>query len=267
MSELARVTKGAETPKHKSFLFWGGPGTGKTTLALQHPGKNKIIIDIDQKMGEMENLSKQVLDSVTVWQPGVPLRGDEIDMIQVDQTGKNVTAHFDSSRKTPEGFTKQRNVTNELLALKKEGTFPYDLAIWDSMTRTSDHLVQLVMWQHKVTSMTERLWGVVGTNLLNYVLGFLQLPCDRIVIAHEQHKKMYDKDRETVIQEFIRPLVTGQMAQYLPQHFSEVYYFLGRSASDKKYYIQTAADRLKCARTTKKLEFDQAIDSKLIFGS
>lgn len=261
-SELSKVAPIGDAPKHKSYLFWGPPATGKTTLATKHPGR-KLFLDMDQKLAEMENLSPSAKESISVWQPNVSLT-NEIMLLTVDASGKNVSANFDPKQPRPEGYDRLRHITNELLR-KCE----YDAVVLDTLTRTSQHIIALVMHEHKVTSMTEKLWGVVGTNLLNYLLGFLQLPCTRIIVAHEQHKKIYDRTREVVLEELIRPMVVGQMANYIHQHFSEVYYFLGRnltSKTDSNYYIQTGSDRLKSARTTKNLLFEQPIDSEVIFG-
>lgn len=235
----------------KTYLFYGPPGAGKTTAAAMHPGKRKLWLDMDDKIGELENLTQDQKSRIEVWRCDEPLGGDSITYQAVDPTRKNVYVHFDPKTKEPLGYRKLVAIVNELLALKHSGDFPFDAVVLDSLTRVSDHLVALTMWTHKVSQMTETLWGTVSNNLNMFLQGYLHLPCDRIVIGHDKHQVKRDRDGN-ILEETTRPMVVGQMANNLPQHFSEVYYFMGRSR-DGQYKIQTVTDRVLPARTSKKL--------------
>lgn len=250
---------------HKSYLFYGPPGTGKTTLAVKHPGRKKFYLDIDDKLQEMENFSDGDRSRVTRWSHGELLgSADGITFAAVDPRRADPYKGFDHAAKKPLGYDRQRVVTNELLRLVADGKFDYDCVIWDSLTRTSDHLVALVMAHHGATSMTETLWGVVSSNLNQYIQAFLRLPCDRIIIAHDKHQVKRNREGQ-ILEETTRPMVVGQMANSLPQLFSEVYYFTGRDRGGV-YNIQTAADRTLPARTTKGLKFETPCDPALIFA-
>lgn len=256
----------------KTYLYWGPPGTGKSTLAMQHPG-NKFIIDADDKINEMENLQESTRTSSVVWSHHEPLgSASGITWSVIDPTRKNVYKGFDGSVPKPLGYDRIRIVTNELLNLAKtcrdkNEPFPYDVVIHDSMTATSDHLVLATMHAHGATTMTETLWGVVTNNLKGYIDGFLLLPCDRIIIMHDKEIIKRDKDTGAILDQRTRPMIVGQMAGYVGRYFSEAYYFLGRDRSGK-YRIQTAGETkaVAPARTTKGLEFEQEIDPAKIYA-
>ena len=253
MSELARVGPLGPVPTRKSYLFYGPPGSGKTTLATHHPGKRKLWLDMDQKLAEMSSLPSR--DDVSVWTPDEPLGNpDRID-IPFSPDPKDVHKGTIPSKK-PMGYEKLVTVTNELLraagtvtlvAGDKEKTidgFPYDVVILDTLTAMGDHWTRLLMYTHRVSFMTERLWGIYLAGMQEYINGFLQLPCDRIIICHE--KRNTDEDTK---QEAIRPSVAGQLGNNINRYFTEAYYFLGRQRSGE-YKIQTITDSRIAARTS-----------------
>lgn len=270
VSELDKTEPAAITKGSKSYLFYGTFGTGKSTFALEHPAERKFIIDVDDKIREMENV-QHLFKGVTIWRQTELLTPKGIVMPTVDPQRKDPKKGFISGE-APKGYRRQEEVTNELLALaykcrEKNEPFPYGCAIWDSGTRTVDHLIQAILYQHQMGSMTETLWGVFAQAMKQYMNGFLRLRdagCDCIVIFHERQGKK--KDREgAIIEEFIRPSCPGQVGLDMGQMFSEVYYFQGRRG-DGKYVIQTSGDAVLPARTTKGLDFKQVLDPKRIYG-
>lgn len=266
MSELENAKPlSIDTTGPKSYLFWGPPGTGKTTLAAAHPGR-KFFIDTDDKLGEMENIPADQRAQITHWRHGELLGSAEgITFAVVDPRRSDPYKGFDAKVGRPMGYDKQRLVINELLRLKAgPEPFPYDCIVWDSLTATSDHLLTAIMFQHGATSMTETLWGVYSQNLKGMLDGFMRLPCDRVIIAHDKQQTFRNSAKE-IIKETIRPMCYGQLANNIAKAFSEVYYFLGRDRSGK-YKIQTAATDLLPARTTKGLAYEQDIDPKLIYA-
>src|SRR5262249_1769324 len=251
-SEMDRIGPLGPVPTRKSYLFYGPPGAGKTTLATKHPAKRKLWLDMDQKLAEMSSLPAS--DTVLLWTPDEPLGNpDRID-IPYSPDPKDVHKGTIPSRK-PMGYEKLVAISNELLRMGKE--VPYDLVVLDTLTSVGDHWTRLLMYTHRVSFMTERLWGIYLAGMQEYINGFLQLPCDVIVICHE--KRNTDEDTK---QEAIRPSVAGQLGNNINRYFTEAYYFLGRQRSGE-YKIQTITDSRIAARTSSGLPPEAIADATI----
>ena len=242
MSELENVRHVSETSAvGRSYLFYGPPGSGKTTLAAHHPAKRKLWLDMDQKLHEMGTLPNR--GAISVWAPQEPLGNPERIEIPWSPDPKNVQAGQIPTKK-PLGYEKAVVVTNELLKSAKAGQLDYDCVVLDTLTSIGDHWTRLLMYTHRVSFMTERLWGIYLAGMMEYLNGFLTLPCDRIVIAHE--KRRTDEDTK---QDVIRPSVAGQMGDNLVRFFTEAYWLSGRERSGK-YKLQTVTANGAAARTS-----------------
>jgi len=255
MSELSRIKPLEEVQGPRSYLFYGTFGSGKTNLAIKHPGR-KIVIDVDQKLKEDPNIDRSQID---IWEPGELLSDPAGIIIPYSPDPIKVQLGTFPS-KEPQGYRRTVAVTNELITLSFKNELPYDVAICDSLTRVADHWVRLLMYTHKVTYMTKRLWGIYLAGLMDYVSGFLQLRCTRIIIAHDKRKT-----NENTGLDIIRPSIAGELGNNLGQYFSEVYHFKGRHR-DGTYRIQTVKDDTAAARTTKKLDPEEIIDPVKIFA-
>jgi len=246
MNELDNVRHVTETVSlGSSYLFYGAPGVGKTTLAAMHPSKRKLWLDMDQKLHEMTQLPNR--GAISVWTPHEPLGNpDRID-IPWSPDPKNVQSGQIPSKK-PQGYERLVAVTNELLRNARGGKLDYDCVVLDTFTSVGDHWTRLLMYTHRVSFMTERLWGIYLAGMMEYLNGFLTLPCDRIVICHE--KRRNDEDTR---QDIVRPSVAGQMGDNLIRFFSEAYWLTGRERSGK-YKLQTVTANGASARTSVGLE-------------
>ena len=232
MSELTEIKALTSTTAKPSYLFYGGPGVGKTWLSALHPGKRKLWLDMDQKLDEMGNIPNR--ETIEIWSPREALGAGEI-IIPWSPDPKHVEKGRLRDR-SPQGFNKLVSLINELLGLAAQGKLPYDLVVLDSLSAASEHWRSLTMYEHRVTFMTERLWGVYLAGMTELISGFLRLPCERIVIAHE--KRFLD---ENVKVDVIRPAVDGQLGNNLVKSFTEAYYIAGRG-SDGKYRMRTVSD-------------------------
>jgi len=242
MSELANIKHVAETTSTgRSYLFYGPPGSGKTTLAAMHPSKHKLWLDMDQKLHEMGQLPNR--GAISAWLPQEPLGNPERIEIPWSPDPKNVGAGTIPTKK-PQGYERLVAVTNELLKAARAGSLDYDCVVLDTLTSVGDHWTRLLMYTHRVSFMTERLWGIYLAGMMEYLNGFLTLPCDRIIIAHE--KRRTDEDTK---QDVIRPSVAGQMGDNLVRFFTEAYWLSGRERSGK-YKLQTVTANGAAARTS-----------------
>jgi AAA domain len=245
VSELELVTAIPAQSTGRSYLFYGPAGSGKTTLAAEHPAKRKLWLDVDQKLHEMENLPGR--DRISVWSPHEPLGNPERIEIPWSPDPKNVQAGQIPTKK-PQGYERLVAVTNELLKSARTDGLDYDCVVLDTLTAVGDHWQRLLMYTHRVSFMTERLWGIYLAGMMEYLNGFLTLPCDRIVLAHE--KRRTDEDTK---QDIIRPSVAGQMGDNLVRFFTEAYWLTGRERSGK-YKLQTVTANGAAARTSRNLE-------------
>lgn len=257
MSELDRVSAIPAKPKSKSFLIYGPPGSGKTFLMSRHPAKRKLWLDADDKISEMEVLPGK--EYIKVWAPKEPLGNPDKIEIPYSPNPSNVKEGQIPAIK-PRGYEKIVAVTNELLKLARDVSqpeFPYDLVVLDTLTLTAEHWTRLLMYTHKVSFMTERLWGIYLAGLQEFINGFLQLPCDRAIICHEKRES-----DETGMVTAIRPSVAGQLGNNLARYFTEAYYLKGRQR-EGVYKMQTCSDRTTVARTSKALEPEPIADEKV----
>lgn len=260
-SELDRIVMGADAPKRKTYFFYGPPGSGKTDLALEHPGKRKLWIDVDNKISEVRNAHR--VREIKVWTPGIALV-NEVQAITVDPTRKNPYGG-ELLKSRPEGYDRAVKFVNELLALSLKPDFPYDLVVLDTITTLVNHMEFLVMFQHKVSLIQETLYEVIKRNNKTFINGLLRMPCDVIVIGHSKHIERRNKEGQ-VVESRYAPMITGSYALEICKDFSEAYFFSGRHP-DTKWYIQTAPSReVEAARTAKGLEFEQVIDAKRIYA-
>lgn len=256
MGELDKVTVLEAREGRKSYLFYGPPASGKTTEALKLMALSKsdsLLIDVDEKGHEMEMLIKQLAcPRIKVWQPQEPLTGESIIIARSpDAANPKIGEKIEFE---PKGLRRTVTLVNELLALaRKPEPFPYDFVTLDSWSRTCDHVIRKCMFDHGVAFMTQRLWGVITTTLTNVLSGFLQLPCNRIIIAHERHRIIRDQATDTIKREDIRPASIGQTSDTMGREFSEIWYFKGKNRSSNTYQIQTVGDGLLYARNSRGL--------------
>lgn len=254
MSELEQAQELRGSPdEYKSYLYYGPGGSGKTTLFLNLPGE-KILLDVDNKAHAMEHIPPEVRKHCKVWTLGPKAEFERLEVISKATKIKD----------NPPSFQRIVATINELLDLarkcKRSGEpFPYKWAGLDSWTEVSDLIFAKVKFDQGVSQMSWKDWGILHANNLAVVNGFLQLPCNRVIIAHDVHTTIRDPQTEQVLAESIRPAVAGQLKDTFAKYFDEVYYFKGRQRSGD-YQIQTVKDNLLVARTSRNIPSEILID-------
>lgn len=272
MSQLERAVPLSTAPKHRSFCFYGPAGSGKSTAMTMHPGRG-FVIDSNAKLHEMDNITPDTRQRITIWQPSAPLSAEDIRVTTVDP--KRRDPREGAARQwsvIPKGYAEIIEVTNDLLKLaikcKKENEpFPYDWIGHDSLTHTMAHMNYAVMQRHGVNMLTQTLYDVVKRDIMDYLDGWLRLGriagVDTIFICHSREYIRMDDDGR-IVSEKTKPNIVGQLRDELFTHFTEVYYFRGGSPNGK-WYIQTYTDGKLEARTSRKLAAVQEVDAKVIY--
>ena len=235
---------------HKSIMFTGGPGSGKTTALLKlFPGKRKLIVDTDDKavlaiQSLDQPLRDQVLKTTDVWQmTNKRLSGSqEIGIARLpmyDQKKNLVPGTQGFVPPDPRGYKEFVDFINSLATTTP---FPYHVVGIDTLTIVGEHLSAMILNHHKLSSFTLQLFGVYKQNMLELVKGVLSLPCHRVVCVHETTR---ENDNE---QQVIRPSIMGSYKDEIMKEFSEAYRFNGRNPAGK-YTIRTAPNAMIQART------------------
>jgi len=198
-------------------LLVGDGGSGKTRGALTVPGK-KLHIDTDG--------SKEVL-----------LGMQDVDTIPIREPDP----------KSPQAYSALEKLTREIDALIKQGKFPYDAIIADSVTRiyaiSMNYAKLLDPARNKGDSPVTTHWMIQKDKAMSFIEWGLHLPIHFICTVHEEAEK--DELLGTVQ---ILPAVTGKDARGLSPRFREVYHCFtkeeelkvqGETVRGAKFYWRT----------------------------
>ena len=213
---MAKLSELNKDPRVK-LLLYGPSGVGKTVMACSFPGK-KWVADFDNKITSAANFYK----------------------------GTDVIENIDYDNYSPRGNMPAEEFNNRLEELKKlakEGKFPYDTIILDSLTTFSDEVMKyLIASNPGIKPLTQgsvkvpglQHYGIARLFFKQIIMEFLSLPCHAIITAHVQ----VDKDEYTG-QLLRSPMMIGKLAHELPLYFGEVYH---AHIKDGKHVCTTHSD-------------------------
>ena len=250
--DAARDYSLSTSPKYRSFLFYGPPGSGKTWASMDiFPSLNKFVIDTDNKLAmslECHPRLAEITRLTQVFTPTHRLSEDAIGFSTVEAVKKgDVPATVKGTvPKNAKGYMEIVNfLNNDLSTLIQEHNV--EVVVLDTLSAISDHLIYRILETHMKSSMTLPLWGIYRNNLNEFVKGFLGLPCHRIVCAHTNVR-----EDEVTKEVHVRPSIMGSYRDDIAKEFVEAWHFEGLRGSD--YMVRTAGTSKYMARTAKKLE-------------
>lgn len=242
-----------------SCLLIGPPGCGKTTMALTAP-KPIIVLDVDNKLHKMVNAEAKIKSGEVIqWAINEPLTS--VTLTQLAKFDPKPASKVTMAR--PKGYFQLAAFIDKLVETqcvidgKKIAT-----VVLDSYTSMNEHLKRLLMAANETTTMTMPLYGTALTNFETINNTLLRLPCNVIIIAHEQ----VEKDELTGRISY-RPLIDGSMKEKIGKDFEEVYYLEKTVVGDTvKYEALTIGNSMKSCRTSRVLPAKMAPDFGIILG-
>lgn len=212
------------------LLAYGDSGVGKTCFASTFPGP-VAFLDFDNKLSSALNYLRAT-------------RPEKVDEISYSS--------FSTNRVTDRPY---RAFQEELLALEKlvkEGKFHYKTVVLDSLTLYSEALMADTIQSNPNVKRAiaghpgMQDYGLVGTYFRNDMGRLLALPCNVICIGHI--KELTD---EMTMAVSYKVMLSGQLANYAPKIFREVYMAFSREEKDGsiKRYLQTQPSKKFECRT------------------
>ena len=131
-----------------AYLFYGGPGTGKTTAAIQalrnfDTDARMLVFDMDRKLPSMMNLDPELVKRVDIWQPTAALSGESmINIARVerkDEKGKPIAGTQGFIPPNPRGYMELVDAINSTISSPDPRHAIY---VVDSFTTAVEHLMR-----------------------------------------------------------------------------------------------------------------------------
>lgn len=212
-----------------TFLFFGPPGSGKTTMwsTLCDLDLHPYVLDADRKVCDMPAIRALVDEGrVTVQEIQSPLSEGDLRTKMIMGTKGKIT-------RQPQGYLEVCDWVTSLYDMPecdRKGKVP----VIDSLTKVIEHMRRMVLYVQGKASLEFAEWGFILSNLEELFDQFYNSPFEhKIIVCHDQTEKDELTGRVKTM-----PLIEGSMRGKAGAYVSEMYYFYTQG-SNPDYMIQT----------------------------
>jgi len=236
------------------LLYYGPPGSGKTTAACLYSPPPVLLLDIEGKVSRMEVLQPLITDGrVIVQNLNFPLTQERVRIRMLAASdGHGKAEKVGVLQSMPQGYNKIVSALNAILE-NAPGVPKHQTLVIDSMTRVLEHIKRLICYTNKRPTLVEQDWGILLSNLEEFVGAFLPIEQNVILIAHQR----YERDDMTGAIIATEPLIDGQMRSKICAYFDEAWHFeplFVGNASQNRYLVRTSATSTVTARTSRLMD-------------
>lgn len=257
-----------------TLAIWGPPGTGKTTVVVRTAPRPLLVVDVDNKIGKMENLEVDLEDPNVII---VPIRKGLVEESLKARLKKMASVKDLTSDATivqePLGFAEIVDHVNAVSGCREKGLWPtwvnregkeVEIATFfvDSGTRMLEHMKRFMLFYAHKGAITIPGWGVWLAQLEELMIVSCAMQPNFIISFHEKK----DQNALTGVIETL-PSIEGQMASKIGSYFEEMYHTeLEVNGEKKEYRFRTADTKLQCRTSHNMKVLTSANLSKVLPG-
>lgn len=232
------------------LLWYGPPGSGKTSAACLHAPKPVLLLDLEGKANKMEILQPLIKSGdVIVQSLNFPLTQERIRIRMLAASDGGKAEKVGVLQQMPQGYNKIVSALNAILE-NAPGVPKHATLVIDSATRILEHLKRLICYTNKRPTLVEQDWGILLSNLEEFIGALLPVEQNVILVAHQR----FERDDVTGAVVATEPLIDGQMRGKISAYFDETWHFEPMNLGDSnknRYLVRTSSAGGITARTSK----------------